>query len=133
MKQFSIVLLAVLLIITGCKPDGQAAVVLSNEPPTAYIDSINPNVANPGDSIQFNGHGEPSDPSGSIISYRWTSNKDGVLSTSQTFNKGYSELSIGTHIIYFTVQDDTGTWSAPDTKTLKINNHYYTIYPINRL
>ena len=91
-----------------------------NEPPTAYIDSISPNPATQGtDTVSFTGHGTDSD--GSVVAYRWVSSMDGQLSTSSSFSKPASELSVGTHTIYFEVQDDDGAWSTLDSETLTIS------------
>jgi len=91
-----------------------------NQPPTAYIDSITPNPATQGtDTVSFTGHGTDSD--GSVVAYNWRSSKDGQLSTSSSFNKPASALSMGTHTIYFKVRDNYGDWSTEDTRTLTIN------------
>lgn len=92
----------------------------ANATPVAYIDSISPNPATPGQTISFSGHGTDSD--GTITGYNWRSNKDGTLSTSASFSK--SNLSTGTHTIYFKVRDNYGTWvpiwSPEVSKTLTI-------------
>jgi PKD repeat protein len=91
-----------------------------NQPPTASIDSITPNPAKQGkDTISFIGHGNDSD--GSVVACSWASSIDGLLNTSLSFTKPASELSVGTHIIYFKVQDDYGTWSSAATEILTIN------------
>jgi len=86
----------------------------ANNPPTAFIDSISPNPATQGQSISFSGHGTDSD--GSIVAYNWRSSIDGQLSSSASFST--SGLSVGTHTIYFKVQDDDGAWSTEVTRTL---------------
>ncbi|NAT10716.1 hypothetical protein C4E22_04090 [ANME-1 cluster archaeon AG-394-G06] len=89
--------------------------------PTAIIDSITTDPAEQGtDTVFFTGHG--TDPDGTVEAYNWSSSIDGQLSTSAAFTKQASELSVGTHAIYFKVQDDDGTWSSEDTEDL-------TIYP----
>ena len=91
-----------------------------NNPPTAIIDSITPDPAEQGtDIVSFIGHGTDTD--GSVVAYNWRSSIDGQLSTSASFNKPASELSVGTHTIYFKVQDDDGAWSTEDTEDLTIN------------
>jgi PKD repeat protein len=90
-----------------------------NYPPTAIIDSIMPNSAKQGtDAVSFIGHGNDSD--GSVVAYNWSSSIDGLLNTSSSFTKPASELSVGTHTISFTVQDDDGAWSSADTGILTI-------------
>jgi PKD repeat protein len=90
-----------------------------NYPPTAIIDSITPDPAKQGtDAVSFIGHGNDSD--GSLVAYNWSSSTDGLLNTSSSFTKPASELSVGTHTIYFTVQDDDGAWSSAATGILMI-------------
>ncbi len=91
-----------------------------NTPPTAYIDSIQPNPATQGEhTVVFSGSGTDSD--GSVVAYEWTSNLEGgVLSTDEDFSKPAIELTVGTHTISFEVQDDDGAWSEPATDTLEI-------------
>ncbi|MGB2841129.1 MAG: hypothetical protein WBC40_01410, partial [Halobacteriota archaeon] len=92
----------------------------ANQPPTAIIDSITPDPAEQGtDTVSFTGHGTDSD--GSVVAYNWRSSIDGQLSTSASFTKPASDLSVGTHTIYFKVQDDDGAWSTEDTEDLTIN------------
>ncbi|HDS45135.1 MAG TPA: PKD domain-containing protein [Methanomicrobia archaeon] len=93
-----------------------------NYPPTASIDSITPNPAKQGkDTLSFIGHGN--DSNGSVVAYNWTSSIDGLLNTSSSFTKPASELSGGTHIIYFIVQDDYGAWSSPAIEDLTITTN----------
>ena len=94
--------------ITGASP---------NNSPTAFIDSISPNPAEEGETVSFVGHGEDSD--GTIIGYSWRSSRDGSLSTESSFSS--SSLSVGTHTIFFKVEDDDGDWSTEKSETLIIN------------
>ena len=87
--------------------------------PTAFIDSITPNPATQGkDTVHFKGHGTDTD--GYIVAYYWTSSIDGFMSSSKEFTKSASELSVGTHTIYFKVKDNDDQWSDWDTATLTI-------------
>jgi len=88
----------------------------SNQEPVAYIDSISPNPATQGQTVNFNGHGMDD---GKIIEWEWRSSKDGVLSRSEDFSS--SSLSVGTHTIKFRVKDDDGKWSEYYERTLTIN------------
>jgi len=91
----------------------------TNQPPTAYIDSITPDPATQGvDTVSFTGHG--TDPDGSVVAYNWRSSIDGQLSTSSSFTQAASDLSVGTHTIYFKVQDDEGAWSTEDAEDVTI-------------
>ena len=93
------------------------AVLGVNNPPAATISSITPNPAVEGVTVTFNGSGTDSD--GTIAGYNWTSSLDGQLSSSVNFST--SILSIGTHTINFSVQDDDGAWSETDLATVTIN------------
>ncbi len=75
--------------------------------PIAYIDSITPNPAEPGQKVTFVGHGT----GGTIVDYEWMSNIDDAmeLSDQDMFNK--STLSVGTHNITLRVRNDDGLWS----------------------
>jgi len=84
--------------------------------PEAQIVSISPNPADTGAEISFEGYGTTS-PGGSIISYRWISDRDGEIGSDPTF---LSLLSEGKHQISFLVQDDTGTWSLPASTTVYV-------------
>ncbi|MBU0690470.1 T9SS type A sorting domain-containing protein [bacterium] len=86
-----------------------------NEPPTAFIDGITPNPANTGENISFDGHGTDD---GGIVAWSWRSDLSGVLSDQEDFNT--DTLSLGTHTIYFKVQDNDGAWSNEVSETLEI-------------
>jgi hypothetical protein len=87
--------------------------------PTATIDSIIPDPAEQGvDTVSFAGHG--TDPDGSIAAYNWRSSINGHLSNSVSFTTPASSLSVGTHTIYFKVQDDDGAWSTEDIGGLTV-------------
>ena len=88
----------------------------SSIPPTAYIDSIDPNPAQQGETVTFNGHG--TDPDGEVWFYRWESDIDGVLSNLKSFNK--SDLSVGIHIISFKVFDAAANPSDVVSESLNI-------------
>ncbi|MFH1413962.1 MAG: PKD domain-containing protein [Candidatus Omnitrophota bacterium] len=88
----------------------------ANIPPTATINSITPNPADPGENVSFSGSG--TDPDGTVVAYSWRSSIDWTLSTSASFNT--STLSEGTHTIYFKVQDNDGEWSTEASTELVI-------------
>ena len=92
---------------------------LTNNLPIAYIDEIAPNPAQQGQPVRFQGHGLDQD--GTIIGYKWLSSKDGVISTTSTFNK--SNLSLGTHTIYFQVKDNTNDLSPSVSMVLVIEKN----------
>jgi len=84
--------------------------------PYGYIEDITPSFATDRDTIQFTGD-ELDD--GTITTYRWISSIDGLLSGEKSFSS--SDLSNGTHIIYFDVQDDHGEWSEVVERSITIN------------
>jgi PKD repeat protein len=90
--------------------------VIDKISPVATLISITPNPAAEGEEVTFNGSGEDDD--GAVVGYNWTSSIDGPLSTSDNFST--SDLSIGTHTIYFKVQNDIGHWSYEVQDTLEI-------------
>ena len=91
--------------------------IIDNAAPTAYIDSIEPNPATRGQSISITGHSADSD--GSIKAYKWRSSVNGTIGTAASFS--LSTLAVGTHTIYFSVQDDAGTWSTEAMTILTVN------------
>ena len=107
MKRICIVLPFILVFLAGCTPGEVPVTNRVNQMPHAFIDSIVPVEPETGDSVQFIGHG--TDRDGEVISYRWTSSIDGLLSGDDVFST--SLLSAGEHTIYFEVQDDNGLWS----------------------
>jgi len=104
LKKLLFLVLVVLMTAAGCitiAPAGESQL------PTAYIDSISPTEASLGETIVFNGHG--TDRDGGIVAYRWRSDIDGELGVTETFET--SSLSVGTHVVYFKVQDNNDNWS----------------------
>lgn len=77
------------------------------QPPTAFIDTITPSSIAAGQLVSFEGRGTDTD--GSVIGYSWRSSIDGQLSTESSFET--STLSVGSHTVYFKVQDNDGAWS----------------------
>jgi hypothetical protein len=90
----------------------------TNNPPAAFIDSINPSPALQGKSISFTGHGEDPDSGDYITEYRWESSIDGFLSDQKTFST--SRLTSGLHKIILRVKDSHGQWSSEITRNLKV-------------
>jgi hypothetical protein len=87
-----------------------------NQAPLAHINSIIPNPAMEGEMVTFSGYGIDED--GTIVSYSWESDINGLLSSQNSFNK--SSLSVGEHVITFKVKDDEDVWSEPVTVSLEI-------------
>ncbi len=88
----------------------------SGASPTASILSPSDgDIFRQGQDIVFSGLG--SDPDGTVVAYRWTSDIDGVIGDNETFN--VSSLSIGTHLITLTVTDDDNN-TGTDSITIKV-------------
>jgi hypothetical protein len=96
----------------------EVKVEIINQAPEAFIDSITPNPAYEGNTVTFSGHGMDEDDT--IISYLWESDLMGELGDLGTFSVSF--LSVGTHTISFSVQDDGLIWSDPVTEYLSINS-----------
>ena len=82
-----------------------------NTPPIALIEDIG-NSDSPAsvlfmEKVFFEGRGIDED--GEIVEYEWLSSIDGLISTDESFST--SELSIGTHIITLSVEDNDGRWN----------------------
>jgi len=90
---------------------------IQNMPPVAYIDAISPNPGFQGARILFEGHGEDD---GTITTYVWRSSLDEELynGTDAVFTS--TNLSMGSHVIYFKVIDDQGTQSSEVEMALTI-------------
>ena len=90
----------------------------TNNPPAAFIDSINPSPALQGKSVTFECHGEDPDSGDYITEYKWESSTDGYLSDQKTFST--SSLTSGSHQIILRVKDSHGQWSSEITRNLKV-------------
>jgi hypothetical protein len=55
-----------------------------------------------------------------VDGYRWFSSLNGLLNEGQVFEIPVKDLIKGLHTIYFSVLDDEGNWSAPDTVTIGV-------------
>jgi len=62
--------------------------------------------------------GEGADTDGYITGYAWRSSKGDNLPETSSFS--ITTLTVGTHTIYFKVQDNDGDWSSEKTVTLTI-------------
>jgi len=89
----------------------------TNQIPIAEIISINPSALNYGDQVYLHGIGTDSD--GHIIAYSWRSSIDGNICPDSSCT--ILDLSIGSHIIYFKVQDDDGEWSTEVSSSIVVN------------
>lgn len=78
--------------------------------PVARIISIDPEEVEEGDEIDFEGEGIPSGER-TIREYEWRSDRDGILSRRSSFTE--DDLTLGDHIISFSVKDSSGIWSEP--------------------
>ena len=78
-----------------------------NDPPQIWSIDVGPNPAYENERVYFDSDSEDAD--GEIVAFEWTSDVDGLLSTSDSFDS--DDLSVGIHTISFRVQDDDGAWS----------------------
>ncbi len=78
------------------------------ERPVAIIDPNTPDQVREGKTVTLSGYGTDDD---TISRYVWRSSFDGEIHNGTTPNFTTDELSVGTHTIYFRVQDDHGVWS----------------------
>jgi len=88
-----------------------------SEDPTARIDSISPNPASEGTTVNFKGHGSDD---GSIVNWEWKAN--GVILSTDSEDYSTSSLSPGTYTISYRVQDNDGYWSSVVERMLVINS-----------
>ena len=86
--------------------------------PTARIISISPNPVKEGEIIAFNGTGVDED--GTVVAYEWSSDIDGVFSTTQKMEN--SSLSPGIHAVSFRVWDNDNLSSLPHTMMLTVKD-----------
>jgi hypothetical protein len=82
--------------------------------PEAFIDLVYPKSPQEETEINFVGYGMDSGP---IIAYSWESNIHGDLGDKRVVN---TQLSSGTHLISFKVQDEAGHWSQPVQMEIKV-------------
>ena len=85
--------------------------------PTATILSIRPGSQVEGVLVRFTGSGEGD---GAMVCYVWVSSLDGEFYNGSETVVNYSELSVGSHEITLTVQDEHGLWSEKVSATLDI-------------
>ena len=88
-----------------------------NQPPIARLNSTAPTSITKGQSIILAGYGFDSD--GTIVSYIWTSNLSGVVSTTSQLDT--ANLALGTHRLTFQVADNNNAVSEPLTLFLTVN------------
>jgi len=98
---------------SNTQPGGATA----NQPPQARIISISPNEATQGDTVSFKG--QATDADGTVKTYFWQSNIDGIISRVESFD--FNMLSAGTHTISFMVVDNLGAKSEVVTSGVVIN------------
>jgi PKD repeat protein len=98
----------------------------SNSPPTASFEYA-PNSPNVSDTIEFDGSAS-SDPDGSIQSYEWDFNGDGVTdSTGEKTSHSYS--GSGDYTASLTVTDDEGATDTT-TQTVSVNKDETETNPV---
>jgi hypothetical protein len=92
-----------------------------NDPPTATITApADGSVYSQRDTVFFEGSGSDSD--GVISAFEWSSNFDGVIGTTPSFNS--TSLSVGMHTIGLKVTDNNG---ATDSTQINVNQTGYRV------
>jgi len=97
-----------------------------NNEPIAIIDSVTPNPAEYLTEVTLSGHG--TDVDGEITEWKWESALGETLGTEAIIT--ISDLSIGTHTIYFKVRDNENDWSRQVTESLEISLYPYNEPPL---
>ncbi len=87
----------------------------------AQIDDIKPSPALSGAQVTLNASGHDDDGD-TILQYNWTSDIDGQLYVGSNPQLKTSGLSIGTHTISLTVEDEHNVWSLEDTAQLIVQS-----------
>ena len=109
----AVITLSVLAIVFMALP------IIGNSNPIAYIDSPSPNTPSfTGSTLSLTGHGTDPNDGDTIIAYRWESNRDGLISSTNVLET--SRLSAGKHELTFRVMDNRGAWSKPVTFQVEI-------------
>ena len=103
---------------TGTWSEEVTTSLIVHQRPIATIVSISPNSVLSGKSVEFLGNGSDD---GAISRYVWISSIDGEIHNSTSHSFSRSDLTNGTHVITFKVQDDHGVWSPEITSTLTVN------------
>jgi len=93
--------------------------MLSEDIPHAYIDSIVPDPVIHGQMVFFFGSGTGQHP---IHRFLWISSEDGTLYDGPSMKFSIDNLSVGSHIISLWVQDDHGVWSRADNHELEVGS-----------
>lgn len=95
----------------------------SNTVPIPMIYYPQPNLFFKGDLIYFEGSGFDFDDM--VSAYKWNSSIDGHLSDLRSFST--RDLTAGNHTIYFSVQDDSGSWSEEVSTSLVVGDIDITV------
>jgi len=87
-----------------------------NGRPRACLDNVSASIITEGEEITFNGSGWDDE---GVQGYLWYSSIDGILG--ENASHSFSNLSVGIHIISFSVVDAVGTWSKAKNVTVEVN------------
>lgn len=92
-----------------------SVVVKHNVKPTAVI-LMDKTVFVEGEDVSFIGEG--SDADGRVAAFSWRTDTGGQMSAEQSFATNI--LPVGTHQVFFKVNDDAGDWSDEATITIEV-------------
>ena len=102
----------------GAWSDTSHGTLLVHERPIAAILTVTPGSAVEDETIFFEGTGSDD---GTIVSYKWNSDEDGLLYDGDEQSFDTNSLSNGTHNITLKVMDDNGIWSDPIHIEVEVN------------
>jgi len=107
-----------MVTLTAMDPKGEKGVVMfelfvvrMNDMPLAFIESRRPEMEFEDGNMEISGWGTDAD--GTIVQYRWESSLDGYLGNTSRLNLfSVENLSLGRHLLNFSVMDNDGAWSG---------------------
>lgn len=88
--------------------------------PIGTIQHLSHITLSAGEILTAQGIGQTNDTNHEIVTYRWTSDRQGELTDTSTLSVPARNLEPGTHQLAFQVQDSQGVWSAPVNTTIYV-------------
>ncbi len=106
-----------MVALTAMDPQGEKGVLTfdltverENDIPLAFIEPRRPEMEYEDGNMEISGWGTDAD--GAIVQYRWESSLDGHLGNTSSLNLfSIENLSLGRHLLNFSVMDNDGAWS----------------------
>ncbi len=115
-----------MVTLSAMDPQGEKGVVTfdlfvkrENDLPMAFIEPRSAEMEYGEGNMEISGRGM--DAEGIIVEYRWESSVDGYLGNTSTLNLfSVEDISLGRHILNFSVMDNDGGWSGQRTMEIFI-------------